>query len=96
MLMLELSGRVIMLELLLCRYGLLCRHNITSKMSYLLYPFVEERNIVDNVGFKPEQKSKTYEGYLFKQGVLFKGWKARWFVLDFLKHQVSFNRKCGR
>lgn len=33
---------------------------------------------------------QTYAGYLKKQGALFKQWKERYFVLDSVKHQVTY------
>ena len=38
----------------------------------------------------PDRREKgTLEGYLWKRGSLFRGWKERWFILDSVKHQVS-------
>lgn len=69
-------------------------HKTGSKFDVHSLLITEERNIVEGADSKSDQRSKTCEGYLHKQGVLLKGWKCRWFVLDFMKHQVCILRTC--
>ena len=52
------------------------------------YDFLEDKTFIGQSSTK--SSPRTLEGYLFKQGALLKGWKARWFVLDFMKHQVLY------